>query len=104
MTYHGKEILPHYLSVLSNFPETTTPFDYRSLLPEAGYVFFSSLNLPFVVVLIDDNFIFVANEKNASSLSPRNTTVFFPDDPYWISRKNSLELIELSSISKVSLV
>ncbi|CAB4022273.1 Neuroblastoma-amplified sequence, partial [Paramuricea clavata] len=36
LTYHGKEILPHYLSILSNFPETTTPFDYRSLLPEAG--------------------------------------------------------------------
>ena len=26
------------------------------------------------------------------------------DDPYWISRKNNLELIELSSINKVSLV
>ncbi len=26
------------------------------------------------------------------------------DDPYWTSRKNSLELIELSSIDKVSLV
>ena len=26
------------------------------------------------------------------------------DDPYWTSRKNSLELIELSSIIKVSLV
>ena len=26
------------------------------------------------------------------------------DDPYWISRKNSLELIELSSKNKVSLV
>ena len=26
------------------------------------------------------------------------------DDPYWIPRKNSLELIELSSINKVSLV
>ncbi len=26
------------------------------------------------------------------------------DDPYWISRKNSLELIELSNINKVSLV
>ena len=25
-------------------------------------------------------------------------------DPYWTSRKNSLELIELSSINKVSLV
>ena len=26
------------------------------------------------------------------------------DDPYWISRKNSLELIDLSSANKVSLV
>ena len=26
------------------------------------------------------------------------------DHPYWTSRKNSLELIELSSINKVSLV
>ena len=26
------------------------------------------------------------------------------DDPYWTSKKNSLELIELSSINKVSLV
>ena len=26
------------------------------------------------------------------------------DDPYWTSRKNSSELIELSSINKVSLV
>ena len=26
------------------------------------------------------------------------------DDPYWTSRKNSLELIELSSINKVILV
>ena len=26
------------------------------------------------------------------------------DNPYWTSRKNSLELIELSSINKVSLV
>ena len=26
------------------------------------------------------------------------------DDPYWASKKISLELIELSSISKVSLV
>ena len=26
------------------------------------------------------------------------------DDPYWTSRKNSLELIEPSSINKVSLV
>ena len=26
------------------------------------------------------------------------------DDPYWTSRKNSLELIELSSINKVGLI
>ena len=31
-------------------------------------------------------------------------TVSIGDDPYWTSKKNSLELIELSSINKVSLV
>ena len=30
--------------------------------------------------------------------------VVIRDDPYWTSRKSSLELIELSSINKVSLV
>ncbi len=33
----------------------------------------------------------------------RSNTVSIRDDPYWTSRKNSLELIELSSINKVSL-
>ncbi|XP_022250297.1 neuroblastoma-amplified sequence-like [Limulus polyphemus] len=37
-TYHGKETLQHHLPVLSNFPETTSPFDYRSLLPESGCI------------------------------------------------------------------
>lgn len=36
-THHGKETLPHRLTILSNFPETTSPFEYSSLLPEAGY-------------------------------------------------------------------
>ncbi|XP_067139001.1 NBAS subunit of NRZ tethering complex-like [Centruroides vittatus] len=36
-THHGKETLPHRLAILSNFPETTSPFEYASLLPEAGY-------------------------------------------------------------------
>jgi hypothetical protein len=34
----------------------------------------------------------------------RSNTGSIRDDPSWISRKNSLELIELSSINKVSLV
>ncbi|XP_069462044.1 NBAS subunit of NRZ tethering complex isoform X2 [Ambystoma mexicanum] len=34
-TYHGSELLPHHLALLSNFPETTSPYEYRSLLPEA---------------------------------------------------------------------
>jgi hypothetical protein len=33
-----------------------------------------------------------------------NNTGSIKDDPYWTSRVNSLELIELSSINKVSLV
>jgi len=35
-TYHGQETLPHRLAILSNFDETLPPFEYRSLLPEAG--------------------------------------------------------------------
>ncbi|KAJ9580564.1 hypothetical protein L9F63_024257, partial [Diploptera punctata] len=41
-TYHGGIILPHWLPVLSNFPETLNPHEYRSLLPECdteGHLF-----------------------------------------------------------------
>ncbi|PSN37576.1 Neuroblastoma-amplified sequence [Blattella germanica] len=41
-TYHGSIILPHWLAVLSNFPETMNPQEYRSLLPECdstGHLF-----------------------------------------------------------------
>ncbi|KAM5262785.1 NBAS subunit of NRZ tethering complex [Ctenodactylus gundi] len=34
-TYHGSDLLPHRLAVLSNFPETTSPHEYSVLLPEA---------------------------------------------------------------------
>ncbi|XP_030054710.1 NBAS subunit of NRZ tethering complex [Microcaecilia unicolor] len=34
-TYHGSELLPHHLAILSNFPETTSPHEYAILLPEA---------------------------------------------------------------------
>ena len=34
----------------------------------------------------------------------RHVRRFFIHDPYWISRKNSLELIELPCINKVCLV
>ncbi|KAG7161624.1 Neuroblastoma-amplified sequence-like 1 [Homarus americanus] len=33
-TYHGDETLPHRLAVLSSFPPTMGPFEYRLLLPE----------------------------------------------------------------------
>lgn len=33
-TYMGNEVLPHWLPILSNFPETLRPLQYRSLLPE----------------------------------------------------------------------
>uniref|UniRef100_A0A8C3WRB5 NBAS subunit of NRZ tethering complex n=1 Tax=Catagonus wagneri TaxID=51154 RepID=A0A8C3WRB5_9CETA len=36
-TYHGSALLPHRLSILSNFPETTSPHEYSALLPEACY-------------------------------------------------------------------
>ncbi|XP_059798165.1 NBAS subunit of NRZ tethering complex isoform X3 [Balaenoptera ricei] len=36
-TYHGPDLLPHRLVILSNFPETTSPHEYSVLLPEACY-------------------------------------------------------------------
>lgn len=33
-TYHGDVLLPHWLPVLSNFPETMDPNEYKTLLPE----------------------------------------------------------------------
>ncbi|XP_036737524.2 NBAS subunit of NRZ tethering complex isoform X2 [Manis pentadactyla] len=36
-TYHGSDLLPHRLAILSNFPETTSPHEYSLLLPEACY-------------------------------------------------------------------
>ncbi|XP_032508364.1 neuroblastoma-amplified sequence isoform X2 [Phocoena sinus] len=36
-TYHGSDLLPHRLVILSNFPETTSPHEYSVLLPEACY-------------------------------------------------------------------
>ncbi|GAB1605191.1 neuroblastoma-amplified sequence-like [Argonauta hians] len=35
-TYHGADVLPHRLAVLSNFPETTSPREYSNLLPEVS--------------------------------------------------------------------
>jgi len=35
-TYHGQQTLPHRLAILSNFPETKKPSDYKYLLPEAS--------------------------------------------------------------------
>ncbi|XP_038068120.1 neuroblastoma-amplified sequence-like [Patiria miniata] len=35
-THHGNDLLPHWLMILNNFPETTTPTEYSSLLPEAS--------------------------------------------------------------------
>uniref|UniRef100_A0A4W4GYP0 Neuroblastoma-amplified sequence n=1 Tax=Electrophorus electricus TaxID=8005 RepID=A0A4W4GYP0_ELEEL len=34
-TYHGAELLQHRLTILCNFPETTSPHEYTILLPEA---------------------------------------------------------------------
>ncbi|CAE1234400.1 NBAS [Acanthosepion pharaonis] len=35
-SYHGTDVLPHRLAILSNFPETTSPSEYSHLLPEVG--------------------------------------------------------------------
>ncbi|KAG7265899.1 hypothetical protein CRUP_009503 [Coryphaenoides rupestris] len=34
-TFHGSELLKHRLAVLNSFPETTSPHEYTTLLPEA---------------------------------------------------------------------
>ena len=44
------------------------------------------------------------NSVNLVWVSSCSDTGSIRDDSYWTSRKNSLELIELSSINKVSLV
>ncbi|XP_069829255.1 NBAS subunit of NRZ tethering complex isoform X2 [Dendropsophus ebraccatus] len=36
-TFHGSDLLPHRLPILSNFPETTPPHKYAILLPEASF-------------------------------------------------------------------
>jgi hypothetical protein len=64
--------------------------------------------------LLDYNFTLVKCGKTAVSLILPNQPVFFHvfqvptkvtlGDPYWTSRENSLELIELSSINKISSV
>ncbi|XP_053317315.1 NBAS subunit of NRZ tethering complex [Spea bombifrons] len=36
-TYHGSDLLPHILAILSNLPETTSPHEYAVLLPEACF-------------------------------------------------------------------
>jgi hypothetical protein len=42
--------------------------------------------------------------SSGTPVSSCSNTGSIRDDPYWTSRKNSLELIELSSINKVNLV
>ncbi|XP_064475792.1 NBAS subunit of NRZ tethering complex-like [Ornithodoros turicata] len=37
LTYAGDLTLPHWLTILSNFPETLSPHNYADLLPEAGW-------------------------------------------------------------------
>uniref|UniRef100_A0A3P8P8Z5 Neuroblastoma-amplified sequence N-terminal domain-containing protein n=1 Tax=Astatotilapia calliptera TaxID=8154 RepID=A0A3P8P8Z5_ASTCA len=38
-TYHGAELLQHRLAILDNFPETTSPHEYTTLLPEGAQLF-----------------------------------------------------------------
>lgn len=33
-TYYGENLLPHWLAIISFFPETLNPSDYQKLLPE----------------------------------------------------------------------
>jgi hypothetical protein len=47
---------------------------------------------------------FQFNTNKHRRCSSGTAVVTIRDDPYWNSKKNSLKLIELSSINKVSLV
>ena len=40
MTVFGDPVLPHWLAVLSNFPETTSPAVYVDILPDKRYVLY----------------------------------------------------------------
>ncbi len=57
------------------------------------------INEPRVYYIPHVSFIFVTGSYSSCS-----NTGSIRDDPYWTSRKNGLELIELSSTNKVSLV
>ena len=56
---------------------------------------------PELPVKVSPRYEVISHVKLVSSCS---NTGSIRDDPYWIFRKNSLELIELSSINIVSLV
>ncbi|KAJ8029007.1 Neuroblastoma-amplified sequence [Holothuria leucospilota] len=37
LTFHGKELLPYWLLILNEFPETTPPSEYKYLLPQVSF-------------------------------------------------------------------
>ena len=90
---------------------SSTPFVTRSVLYNA---YDKSMFGVFLVKMMGQ--IITVTKLNCTSYEPRWTIRknclktfcsnpgLIRDDPYWNSRKNSLELIELSSINKVSLV
>nr|XP_042904334.1 neuroblastoma-amplified sequence [Parasteatoda tepidariorum] len=84
-TYMGTETLPHRLGILSNFPETTSPSDYQSLLPlynDLDMVFYpwheQKLRDPdwceneFDKIVIPEEYIEEFYEKNKGLLKYRN--------------------------------
>lgn len=36
-TYYGEKLIPHWLAIISYFPETLNPENYQKLLPECDY-------------------------------------------------------------------
>jgi hypothetical protein len=55
-------------------------------------------------MLLQDETEICRENLQCAAVSIGSNTASIKDNPYWTSRKNSLELIELSSINKVSLV
>lgn len=36
-TYYGEKLIPHWLAIISYFPETLNPENYQKLLPECDF-------------------------------------------------------------------
>ncbi|CAL1282753.1 unnamed protein product [Larinioides sclopetarius] len=105
-TYHGPETLPHRLAILNNFPETTSPIEYQSLLPlfnERELVFYpwdehqlrepDWCEIKFQKSPSSEEFLQEFYEKYKELLKYRHSQLSFPLVTEWfIERAKEIEL------------